>query len=68
MMDFEPRKRETFLSIAGKTNHLHIICTNPFFNRETGEISVLAVNISSVRQGGSLRSHLHLTCWGLSVC
>lgn len=51
MKDFEPWKRNTILSVAGKTNHLHIICTEPFFNKETGEMSVLAVNISSVREG-----------------
>ena len=46
-----PKKGGSLLAIAGTVDHLHFICSNPFFNRHTGEISVVAVNISSIREG-----------------
>lgn len=50
MTEFRPEAKATILSIAGKIDHLHVICTGQFFNRETGAQSVLAVNVSSVRE------------------
>lgn len=52
MTKFEPREKGTILSIAGKVDHLHIICTNSFFYKKTGARSVLAVNITSVKEHG----------------
>lgn len=49
MTDFQPDKRGTILSIAGRISHLHIFCTRQFFNRDSGAMSVLAVNVSSVK-------------------
>ena len=40
----------TILVPAGRTNHLHIICNNPVFYPIDGASSVLAVNISTVRE------------------
>lgn len=48
MTEFQPQEKNTILSIAGKIDHLHIICTNQFFHKDTGAASVLAVNISSL--------------------
>ncbi len=49
MTNFFVGKKGTLLAIAGKINHLHILCTDPFFDKHRGRYSVLAVNISSVR-------------------
>lgn len=51
MTEFRPDAKATILSIAGKIDHLHVICTDWFFNKETGAQSVLAVNVSSVKEG-----------------
>ncbi len=51
MNDFNPKKGGSLLAIAATVDHLHFICSNPFFNLHTGEMSVVAVNISSVREG-----------------
>lgn len=49
MTEFRPDVKKSILSIAGKINHLHVICSKQFFNKDTGALSVIAVNISSVR-------------------
>lgn len=49
MSDFKPDEKGAILAIAGKINHLHIICSKQFFNKDAGAMSVLAVNVSSVR-------------------
>lgn len=56
MTEFCPDAKATILAIAGKIDHLHVICTKQFFNKETGAQSVLAVNVSSVREGISYDS------------
>lgn len=43
------KEKGTILSIAGTIDHLHIICSKALFNQHTGKISVLTVNISSVK-------------------
>lgn len=43
-----PCKRGTILAIAGKINHLHVICSDIYFSAQKGAYSVLAVNITSV--------------------
>lgn len=45
--------KATILAIAGKIDHLHIICTKQFFYKDTGAQSVLAVNVSSIREKGT---------------
>ena len=39
----------TVLASTGSINHLHIICSNPCFYPQIGELGVLVVNISSVK-------------------
>lgn len=56
MKKFNPGEKATILYIAGKINHLHIICSQPFFNADTGASSVLAVNISSIRTDAAFDS------------
>ena len=51
MTTYVPDEKGAILAIAGKINHLHILCTKQFINRDTGEMSILAVNISSVKDG-----------------
>lgn len=46
-----PYKKGTILAIAGKTNHLHIICSDIFFSADRGAHSVIAVNITSIKDG-----------------
>ena len=48
MTEFCPNAKATIL--AGKIDHLHIICTKQFFYKDTGAQSVLAVNVSSIRE------------------
>lgn len=50
MTEFIPEKKGTILSIAGKINHLHVICTNPFFCADIGAMAIIAVNISSIKE------------------
>lgn len=45
MTEFCPNAKATILAIAGKIDHLHIICTKQFFYKDTGAQSVLAVNV-----------------------
>lgn len=58
MSNFIPDKGGSILAIAGTVRHLHVICSKPFFNPATGEISVVAVNISSVKD----RTRYDKTC------
>ncbi len=51
MSDYSPVKGGSILAIAGTINHLHFICSDPFFYKNTGKHSVVAVNISSVKEG-----------------
>lgn len=51
MTEFCPEEKATILAIAGKIDHLHVICTKQFFYKKTGANSVLAVNVSSIREG-----------------
>ena len=53
MTEFCPNAKATILAIAGKIDHLHIICTKQFFYKDTGAQSVLAVNVSSIREKGT---------------
>lgn len=46
-----PYKKGTMIAIAGKINHLHVICSDIFFSSQKGALSVLAVNVSSVKEG-----------------
>ena len=57
MIEFDPIKGGSILAIAGPLKHLHFICSDPFFNKDTGAVSVVAVNISSVKAV----SYTHLT-------
>lgn len=36
MTEFCPNAKATILAIAGKIDHLHIICTKQFFYKDTG--------------------------------
>lgn len=51
MIEFDSIKGGSILAIAGPLKHLHFICSDPFFNKDTGAVSVVAVNISSVKEG-----------------
>lgn len=53
MTEFVPHEKGTILSIAGKIDHLHVICTRQFFYQEKGEQAVIAVNVSSIKEGAS---------------
>lgn len=50
MTEFIPEEKGTILSIAGKINHLHVICTNQFFCADIGAMAIIAVNISSIKE------------------
>lgn len=51
MTDYIPVRGGSILAVAGAINHLHFICSDHFFDRHSGAISVVAVNISSVKTG-----------------
>ena len=40
MIEFDPIKGGSILAIAGPLKHLHFICSDPFFNKDTGAVSV----------------------------
>lgn len=56
MTEFVPNEKGAILAIAGKINHLHVICTKQFFYTGTGANSVVAVNVSSIRAGAEYDS------------
>mgnify|MGYP003722258593 CR=1 FL=1 len=45
-----PYKRGTILLISGPCNHLFIICNDPIYDAGLRKNSVLAVNISSIKE------------------
>ena len=51
MVDFSPTKGCTVYGIAGFSDHLIIICTDPLFYRDYGCEAVLSVNVTSWREG-----------------
>lgn len=51
MSNFVPGERGAILSIAGKIDHLHVLCTRQFFDPTRGRMSVVGVNVSSIKEG-----------------
>lgn len=51
MTDFKPYRKGTILAPSGRAEHLHIICNDPVFYPINDCFCVLAVNISSLKDG-----------------
>ncbi len=49
---YNPYRKGTVLAPSGPHNHLHIICSDPIYNKEFGCDCVLVVNICSVPTSG----------------
>ena len=51
MTKFQPYRKGTLLALSGRLDHLHVICNDPVHYPIDGCDCVLAVNISSVKNG-----------------
>lgn len=51
MTNFQPYRKGTVLALSGRTDHLHVICNDPVHYPIDGCDCVLAVNISSIKNG-----------------